>query len=81
LALLASREAGCTQAIMAAHGFSILDMAELVFAREATMSTEHFVAGRRRIEVARLQITEAGRRALLQVDEPVAAGNVVAMRK
>jgi hypothetical protein len=63
LALLASCRAGCTE-VMAAHGFSILDMVELVFAGLATVSTKHIVVGRRRMEVRRLRITEAGRRAL-----------------
>jgi hypothetical protein len=51
---------------MLAHGFSIM-MVELVNAGLATATAERVVvAGRRTIEVARVRITEAGRRTLAE---------------
>jgi hypothetical protein len=55
---------GCTEAMMLAHGFSIEQLVELVRAGLATATAEHMVAGTRMIEIARVRITEAGRRAL-----------------
>jgi hypothetical protein len=49
---------------MLAHGFSIDMMVELVNGGLASVTTERVLAGRERIEVATLRITEAGRRAL-----------------
>jgi hypothetical protein len=60
--LLASCRDGCTEAIMLAHGFTIAQMVELVRAGLASVTTERMVAGRERIEVATLRITEEGRR-------------------
>ena len=45
---------GCTEAIMLAHGFTVALMVELIRA----------VAGSRKMELATVRITEAGRRAL-----------------
>jgi hypothetical protein len=64
LELLASCRGGCTEAPMLAHGFSIELLVELVQAGLATATAERVVAGSRNIEVARVRITEAGRRAL-----------------
>jgi hypothetical protein len=64
LELRAASRDGCTEAIMLAHGFRIEQMVEPVRAGLATATAERVVAGRRTIEVARLRITEAGRRAL-----------------
>jgi hypothetical protein len=50
--------------MMIAHGFTIPQMVELVHAGLATATAERVVASRRTIEVARLRIAEAGRRAL-----------------
>jgi len=50
---------------MRAHGFTVAQMVELVRAGLATATAERVVAGSRTIEVARVRITEAGRRALL----------------
>jgi hypothetical protein len=47
---------------MLAHGFSIEQMVELVNAGLATATAERVVAGGRSMEVARVRITEAGRR-------------------
>jgi hypothetical protein len=49
---------------MLAHGFTIPQMVELVRAGLASATAERVVAGGRTIEVARVRITEAGRRAL-----------------
>ena len=54
---------GCTEGIMRAHGFAISDMVELVRARLATATAECVVAGSRKIEIATLWTTDAGRRA------------------
>jgi hypothetical protein len=64
LELLASCLDGCTEAITLAHGFSIDMMVELVNGGLASVTTERMVAGKHRIEVARVRITDAGRRAL-----------------
>jgi hypothetical protein len=65
LELLASCRDGCTEAIMLAHGFTIAQMVELVRAGLATATAERVVAGGRTIEVARVRITDAGRRLLI----------------
>jgi hypothetical protein len=61
--LLASCRDGGTEAITTAHGFTIEQMVELVRAGVATAKAERVVAGRCTIEVARVRMTEAGRRA------------------
>jgi hypothetical protein len=66
LELLASSHDGCTEAIMIAHGFTVAQMVELVRAGLATPTPERVRAGRQVLEVARVRITEAGRRALAQ---------------
>ena len=45
------------------HGFTIDLLVELVRAGLATAKAERVIAGGRAVEVARLKITEAGRRA------------------
>ena len=55
---------GCTEGIMRANGFSIGDMVELVRAGLASVTAERVVAGSRKMEVARVRITDKGRRAL-----------------
>jgi hypothetical protein len=49
---------------MLAHGFTVPQMVELTRAGLATATAERVVAGRRTIEVARVRITDAGRRLL-----------------
>jgi hypothetical protein len=56
LELLASCRDGCTEAIML---FTIPQMVELVRAGLATATAERVVAGRRKVEIATFQITEA----------------------
>ena len=51
---------------MRAHGFTIPQMVELVRAGLATVQGERVVAGSRKIEVARVRITEIGRKALAE---------------
>jgi hypothetical protein len=63
LELLAASRGGCTEAMMLAHGFTIPQMVELVRAGLATATAERVAAGSRKIEIARVRITEAGRRA------------------
>jgi hypothetical protein len=64
LELLAASRDGCTEAIMIAHGFPVDMLVKLIRAGLATAGTERMVAGGRSIEVARVRITDAGRRAL-----------------
>jgi len=70
LELLEASLDGCTEAIMLAHGFNIELLVELVQAGLATASTERMLASGRPMEVTRLRITGAGRRALAQVRWP-----------
>ncbi len=67
LELLASCRDGCAEAIMLAHGFTVAQMVELVRDGLATATAERVVAGNRTIEIARVRITEAGRRALAPI--------------
>ena len=64
LELLAGSADGCTERIMRAHGFSIDFMVELIRAGLATATSEHVVTGPNTIEVARLRITDEGRKVL-----------------
>ena len=64
LELLASCADGCAEAILVAHGFTVEQMVELIRIGHATAQTERVIADGRAVEVARLKITEAGRRAL-----------------
>jgi hypothetical protein len=64
--LLAASRDGATEAIMLAHGFTIEQMVELVRAGLATAQAERVVVGGLKFEVARVRITETGRRALPQ---------------
>ena len=70
LELLEASIDGCTEAIMLAYGFKIELLIELINAGFATTSIECMVAGGRRIEVTRLRITGAGRRALAKLRWP-----------
>ena len=70
LELLETSLNGCTEALMLAHGFKIELLVELVQAGLATASTEQMLASGRPMEVTRLRITGAGRRALAQVRWP-----------
>jgi hypothetical protein len=50
--------------ILRAHGFATAEIVELVRGGLATATAEHVVAGGREHEVARVRITDAGRRVL-----------------
>jgi hypothetical protein len=64
LELLDSCRDGYTEAMMVAHGFATPLMVELVRAGLATATAERVVAGSRTIEVTRVRIPDAGRRAI-----------------
>jgi hypothetical protein len=55
-----------TEALMLARGLTVELMVELVRAGLAAAHAERVVMGPRAIEVARVRITEAGRKALAQ---------------
>ena len=55
---------GCTGATLLGHGFSIGMLADLVWDGLATGHRETVRVGWRKIKVARIRITDAGRRAL-----------------
>jgi hypothetical protein len=69
LELLAGSRKGCTKAMMRAHGFSIDMLLDLLKAGLATTKRERMVARCRQTDVARVRITEAGRRALAKVSK------------
>jgi hypothetical protein len=64
LDLLAASPDGCTEAIILAHGFTVELMVKLCIAELAIATPERMVVGGRTVEVVRMKITEAGRRAL-----------------
>ena len=55
---------GCTEAIMLAQGFTVEFLVELVRDGLATATAERIAMGAKTIGVARVRITETGRRAL-----------------
>jgi len=70
LELLAASPDGCSEAIMLAHGFTVDFLVDLIRTGMATTRIESVVAGGRAMEVARVRITEAGRRALAELRWP-----------
>ena len=64
LELLDASPDGCPAAILLAHGFKTELLAGLVNERLATAAPERVKAGARAVEVIRIKITDAGRRAL-----------------
>jgi hypothetical protein len=64
LELLASCPAGCSEAVLAAHGFEVKQVVALVRAGLATARIARMVAGGRSMEVTLVRITDAGRRLL-----------------
>jgi hypothetical protein len=66
LELLAASRDGATEAMLRAHGFSTALIVDLVRAGLATAHSQRVVAGGggRTMEIARMRVTEAGRRAL-----------------
>jgi hypothetical protein len=69
LELLASCRDGCTEAIMLAHGITVEMLVGLIEAGLASASAERVRAGNKAIELARVRITEAGRRALAATEQ------------
>jgi hypothetical protein len=55
---------------MLAHGSTVDLLVELNRTRIATTRTDHVIAGGRAMEVARVRITEIGRRALAELRWP-----------
>jgi hypothetical protein len=64
LELLASAPTGCTETLLFAHGFTVEMLVGLIEAGLASATPERVRAGSKAIEIARVRITEAGRRAL-----------------
>jgi hypothetical protein len=64
LELLAASPNGCTEALMLGNGFPVEMLVELIRTGLASVEAERMVAGGKQIEVARVRITEAGRRVL-----------------
>ena len=64
LELLAASDDGSTEALLLAHGFTLEVIVRSVRAGLATATAEPILAGGRAVEVSRVRITEAGRRAL-----------------
>jgi hypothetical protein len=64
LAFLAGCPDGCGEGLLLANGFTVELLVELVRDGLASATPERVVSGRETIEVARVRITEAGRRAL-----------------
>jgi hypothetical protein len=62
LQLLARSPNGCTEALMMAHGFPMDMLGKLVLDGLAVAMDHSTMAGRRRIKVTWLRITEAGRK-------------------
>jgi hypothetical protein len=67
--LLAASPNGCTEALMLANGFPGEMLVELIRTGLASAEAERVVAGGKQIEVARVRITEAGRRARAEMDD------------
>jgi acyl-coenzyme A thioesterase PaaI-like protein len=65
LALLADTPRGCLETVLVdVEGFTVDALAELLRAGYASVAPETVRAGGRKIEVARVKITDAGRRAI-----------------
>jgi hypothetical protein len=64
LAFLAGCPDGCAEGLLLANGFTVDLLVELVRDGLASATPERMVSGSETIEVARVRITEAGRRVL-----------------
>ena len=65
LALLADTPRGCLETVLIdVEGFTVDALAELVRVGYVSLAPETMRASRRKIEVARVRITDAGRRAI-----------------
>jgi hypothetical protein len=65
LQMLAETPDGCADTLLVAHGFAFDIMSRLVRERLATATPELTFAAGTPVEVTRLRITDAGRRALV----------------
>jgi hypothetical protein len=70
LEMLAGSEDGTTDALLTAHGFKLDVLISIVSAEFATATPERTFAAGRPVEVTRVRITDAGRRALAEVRSP-----------
>jgi hypothetical protein len=70
LEMLAGSEDGTTDALLTAHGFKLDVLISIVSAEFATATPERTFAAGRPVEVTRVRITDAGRRALVEVRSP-----------
>ena len=61
---LLTKDEGCTEAFLLAHGFTVDLLADMVRAGFATAQSERVHAGGQPIDVTRVHITDAGRRTL-----------------
>jgi hypothetical protein len=66
LELLSESEDGCTDALLQAHGFKLDVLISIVSAELATAKRERTLASGEPVEVTRVRITDAGRRALAE---------------
>jgi hypothetical protein len=64
LELLAGSADGYTVALLRAHGFTVALMVDVVRAELATAKAERVFAAGKPVEITRVRITDAGRRAL-----------------
>jgi hypothetical protein len=62
--LVGCGDAGCTEAVMLLHGFTVAQLAELVRDGFAATTTEPAVGDGQQFDIARFKITEAGRQTL-----------------
>jgi hypothetical protein len=65
LRALAGHRAGCAEAVLSADGFSVYQLVILVIDGFATMQRRRAIIGGRDRAVAWLQITDAGREAIV----------------
>jgi hypothetical protein len=64
LRLLARSPNGCTEPVMLAHGFTLDQIANLVFGGLAKRDVRNITAGSRQVKVVRMEITAGGRKAI-----------------
>jgi hypothetical protein len=66
LELLAESAEGCTDALLTAHGFKLDVLISIVSAGLATATPERTFAAGKPVEITRVRITDAGRRAMAE---------------
>jgi hypothetical protein len=65
LRLLARHSSGCTEQVILAHGFELCQIANLVFRGFAKREVSNVAIGGRQVKIVRMQITAAGRKAIV----------------